>query len=108
MKLHLSGQAQAELIKITAVVLAGGLGLYLGQRAINGTIKSIKDTANAIWEAPAHAVQAIKEAARSGGQTWLDGYTDSQASGTPPVGGQPRYKNPLVNDQGMDFGQLSA
>ena len=104
--MRIAGAAQAELIKLAAMAAGLGLLVYLGYRVVNGTVKSIKDAATAIIDAPGKAVDAIKETARTGGQTWQAGIADSQASGQPPTPYVPRYANPMVNDSGMDFSQF--
>lgn len=120
--MKLSGAAQAELIKVGAFVVGAGLLAWGGYRlwtgatasindAVSSAIESIKATAtgalDAVIEAPSRAMQAVKQTATAGGQTWQEGYTDkippgAQTSPTSPYEG--RYSNPLVNDQGMDFG----
>lgn len=109
--MKLSGASQAELIKLAGLAIGAGLLLYLGYRITTGAIKTLKDAADAILEAPAKAMQAVKVAAQEGGAAWQDGYTPNTPPGpqAPPADPYaPTYKSPMVNSQGMDFGQLSG
>lgn len=120
--MKLSGQSQAELIKLAAIAVGAGAlawaGVKLYRGAANGLTSmvdgikaSVTGAVDAVIAAPGKAFEAAKETARTGGQTWLDGYTpqtapDSGPPGAPPVPASPYggvYSNPMVNNDGMDF-----
>jgi len=115
--MKLSGQSQAELIKIGAMLIGAGLLAWGGMRLYRGAsesfsnaLDSLKTTVtgavDSVISAPAKAVEAVKETARSGGAAWQAGYADKTPPGAPTVPTSPyegRYSNPMVNDAGMDF-----
>lgn len=97
------------LIKLAVGAAVLGLGYW----AINRSISGLKDTLGAILDAPGKVydtvVESVVETAREGGAAWQAGYVPNPDYGNEGRNyGTPKYSNPLVNDQGYDFGQLSG
>lgn len=96
------------LIKLALGALVIGAGVYL----VRGGVQSIKGALDKITGLPGAALDYVTEAAKSGGEAFKAQYEEN----TSPFGGPPgsatayggKYKGPLVNDQGMDFGSLSG
>lgn len=89
------------LIKLAlgAAVLAGAWYAYSKGRA----------ALSAITDLPGKAWESVVDTAKTGGAAWQDQYAEnpppSIANGS-GYGG--KYAGPMVNDDGMDFGQISG
>lgn len=92
-------------VTIGAVVLAKKVSNGVGG-AIDGAVQSVKDLANAVLEAPGKAVDAVVQGAKEGGATWEAGRTP--VSPIEQEMTNKRFPDPLINNDGMDFGQLSG
>lgn len=89
------------LIKLAVGAVVVGAAWYLlrkGQAALGEAITSITSL-------PGKAIGKVVESAKQGGGAWQDQYSLSSPpsiSNASGYGG--KYKGPLVNDAGMDFG----
>lgn len=79
-------------------VLVGGYALWRSVNAVTNTVGDLTDWVTGI---PAR----IAESAREGGATWKENNTaqDTNRQNT-PGSYEPVYKDPLMNDDGMNFG----
>ena len=89
------------LIKVGIGIAVAGAAWYLlrkGQAAIGDAITSITSL-------PGKAIDKVVETAKTGGGAWQDQYSINPP---PTIGNSSgyggKYKGPLVNDAGMDFG----
>jgi hypothetical protein len=104
------------LIKIAlGAALLGGTYWVLsrGLASITGAIGSLADLPGNLASKASEYVGEVADevivAAKEGGATWQAGYVPNPDYGNEGRNyGTPKYSNPLVNDQGYDFGQLSG
>lgn len=103
------------LIKLAVGAAAVFAVVYVvrkGTQSVQGAIDSITSLPSRAWS-------GLSEYAQSGGAAFQDQYSENPAptiansSGygpakTPPMVYGSKYNGPLVNDQGMDFGNLSG
>ncbi len=107
--MKLSGAGQAEMIKIAAMVTLGAVTIYVVKQTLSGAVKSVKDAIDTVASAPGKAIEAVKEVAKQGGSTWKEGITPQYPPDAPPPVTDPyapRYNNPMVNNDGIDFNQF--
>ncbi len=83
------------LLKIRLLVLVGGVGFYIAKKGLAAVLA---------W--PGEMVDKAVAAAKEGGATWQTCTVENDPY-TQILTGQ-KYKDPLVNNNGMDFGQLSG
>jgi hypothetical protein len=88
------------LIKLALAAAVLG-GLYYVAKRVQGGLAGALDSVTGI---PGRIVDSVKATAQTGGAAWQDGI----AANPPTTPYTPTYKNPLVNDSGMDFGQISG
>ena len=107
--MKISGAGQAELIKIAAMLAVGAVTLYVVKQTISGAVTSVKDAIDAVTSAPAKVIEKVKELATAGGTPWNERITPPYPPDAPPPVTDPyapRYTNPMVNNDGMDFNQF--
>jgi hypothetical protein len=107
------------LIKLAIGAAVVGLGIYALRRAsdaagdlfkgltdavdnVKATVGGAIDTVAAI---PGQIADYAIEGARTGGEAWQSQTTERPPNQQEFIG---KYEGPLVNDAGMDFGQLSG
>lgn len=104
------------LIKLAlGAALLGGVA-YLVNRGIKGVgsaVDGLKATFDTIAAAPGKAldsvVESVVETAKEGGATWQAGSKPNDNYSNEGRGSYyHKYDNPLMNDDGYDFGNLSG
>lgn len=106
--MKISGQLQAELFKAVVVtIIAGGI-VYMGKRffdKVSEKVTTITDIPSKVVETVVETVNAgvekVQEVAREGGRTFQQANTPSAQNLLDAT--KPKYPDPLINDQGMDF-----
>lgn len=120
--MKISGPLQAELFKAVLVtVVAGGI-VWFGKKMFDRLAANVTSVADipgkisqAVGEVVDAGVQAVKKTAVEGGSAWKQGFeptatptgTDLKNHFQTPTYQTP-YNSPMINDQGMDFSQVSG
>ena len=99
--MKIAGEAQAELIKVAAIVIGVAVVAYVAKKAITGLVKAPGELIGKAWD-------SIAGSAREGGAAWQEGYVPNPDYSNEGRNYVSKYSNPLVNEQGYDFGQLSG
>lgn len=120
--MKIAGPLQAELFKAVTVTIAAGGIIWFGKKMFDRLADKVTGVADipakisqAIGEAVDAGVTAVKETAVQGGSTWKKGFEPTAA----PTGSdlkdhfqtptyQTPYNSPMINEQGMDFSQVSG
>lgn len=89
------------LIKLAIAGLAVGAVVY----AINKATGKLTGAADWVTGLPGRALDSVTTTAKEGGAAWQDRTTPNPPTASEYFG---KYKDPLVNDAGMDFGQLGG
>lgn len=85
------------------VLIGVGLlvGSYLAWRSVGTVAKTFGDLTDWVTSIPAR----VSESAKEGGATWLENTTPQPVNRqNTPDSYEPVYKDPLMNDDGMNFG----
>jgi hypothetical protein len=92
------------LIKIALAAAAVGVVLY-GYKKLTGSVSSAIDTITGL---PGRAWEATVATAKEGGAAWQDRIAPNPPASSPDLDYYGKYKDPLVNNDGIDFGNLSG
>lgn len=95
------------LIKVGIALAVAGAAYYIVKKGISGVTGAI-DTITGL---PGKAVAAVKEAAKSGGETWQAGMTPTPVAPNAKSAAdnyQLPYGSPMINADGMDFSQMGG
>lgn len=106
------------LVKLAIGLAVVGGAWYVLSKGVSGfknAVSSITNLPGDLYHSAADKVGQVADAAiasaKEGGATWQAGYVPNDNYGNegrysvPYVG---KYSNPMVNDMGYDFGQLSG
>lgn len=109
-----SGDLLVKLVLGAVVLGATYYAVSKGLKGITDTIDTIKGFPGRVVDKAGEVVDQVVVKAKEGGAAWQDGYkvqpdynySHEGRNSVPHYGG--KYNSPLVNDDGMDFGQLSG
>jgi hypothetical protein len=92
------------LIKLALLASAVGVVAY-GYKKITGSVSGAIDSVTGL---PGRAWDATTAATKEGGTTWQDRITPNPPASSPDLDYFGKYRDPLINNAGMDFGNLSG
>ncbi len=95
------------LIKLAVGAALLGGAYWMVRKGVTGISNLPGALIDSVKKTVSDVADAAVATAQEGGATWQAGYAplDYSHEGNNYV---PKYSNPLVNDQGYDFGQLSG
>lgn len=96
------------LIKLAVGAIAIGGVIWLANKGINGVKSAFDSIANAPGKILDSVIESVVETAKEGGATWQEGSRPDENYGHEGRNYGHKYPNPLMNDDGMDFGQVSG